>query len=286
MNKLEKTPYLFLFLAIILFVILTLYPIIDVIYLSFHKYNFITEEKEFVGLKEYISCINDYIFKTSIINTLYFSLAATFSQTLLGLGFAILVNRLNRIRKFLIPIIIAPNLLPVVVVISAWKLLMDYDHGLFNYILNSLGFEKVGWLFDPKIIWPSIIIIDTWQWTPVCFLILLAGLQSIPKDLYEAAMIDGASSTSLFSKITLPLLKPHLFLTLLLRSIDTFRIFEKVYLLTGGGPGIATETISTYIFKNGLIFFDLGKASAASVLMTLTIITVGIVYIINIMKRG
>jgi len=284
-KKLEKTPYLFLSLAIILFIFLTLYPIIDVIYLSFHKYDFITGEKEFISLKGYISCIEDPIFRTSIINTLYFSLTATFSQTLLGLGIAILVNRLKRIRKFLIPIVIAPNLLPVVVVVSAWKLLMDYDHGLLNYILKSLGFEKIGWLFDPKIVWPSIILIDTWQWTPICFLILLAGLQSIPKDLYEVAMIDGASSISLFFNITLPLLKPQLFLTLLLRSIDTFRIFEKVYLLTGGGPGIATETISTYIFKNGLIFFELGKASAASVLMTLIIIVVGIFYIMNIMKR-
>ena len=123
------------------------------------------------------------------------------------------------------------------------------------------------WLFDPDIALFSIVLVDVWQTTPLTFLILLAGLQSIQPELYEAARIDGASPRQILMRITLPLLMPHILLAGLLRSVDSFKIFDKVYALTGGGPGQATETLSMYVYRQGFKFFDVGIASAAAVVM-------------------
>ncbi|MEM0377465.1 MAG: sugar ABC transporter permease, partial [Thermofilum sp.] len=223
--------------------------------------------------------LNDEVFRISIFNTLVFSLTATLTQTFLGLAIAVLVNQEIAGRRWIIPLIVLPNMFSVVVVSSMWKLMLDYDTGLVNYILRALGLPPQAWLTSLSLALPSIVLIDTWQWTPICFLIFLAGLQSIPKELYEAAVVDGASPLRTFRSITLPLLKPYIALVLLLRSIDTFRLFDKVYLLTGGGPAHATETISLYIFKAGLVFWEIGKASAASFTMLLIILAVSALYV-------
>jgi multiple sugar transport system permease protein len=157
--------------------------------------------------------------------------------------------------------------------------MLDYDTGLINNIMRFLGLQPLPWLTSVDLALFSIAIIDTWQWTPICFLIFYAGLQSIPRELYDAALVDGASPFRTFISITLPMLKPYLALVLLLRSIDTFRLFDKVYLLTGGGPANSTETISLYIFKTGLVFWDIGKASAASFIMLTLILAISILYI-------
>ena len=264
-------------LALMLFV--TVYPIIGVLYYSLYSYNIITGEFRFSGLNEYIELMRDPIFLISIRNTVVFSIAATGLQTILGLVIAVLVSQRIRGKRYIIPILVLPNMFSVVVVSSMWKLMLDYETGLINYILKFLGFQPLPWLTSMDLALYSIVLIDTWQWTPICFLIFYAGLQSIPRELYEAAMVDGASPIRTFTRITLPMLKPYIALVLLLRSIDTFRLFDKVYLLTGGGPANSTETISLYIFKTGLVFWDIGKASAASFIMLALILTISALYI-------
>lgn len=271
--------------SLLLMILLTVYPILGVFYYSLHSYNMLTGEFKFTGLEEYAALLRDEVFLVSVRNTVTFSLMATFSQMLLGLAMAVLVNQRVRGRRYIIPLLVLPNMFSVVVVSSMWKLMMDYDLGLLNFLLRFLGLPPQPWLTSVNLALPSIVLIDTWQWTPICFLIFYAGLQSIPRELYEAALVDGAPPLRVFRSITLPLLKPYIALVLLLRSIDTFRLFDKVYLLTGGGPAHATETLSLYIFKTGLVFWDIGMASAASFLMLVLVLALSIVYVREVILR-
>jgi len=276
-------PFLLILPALAVLLFVTVYPIASVLYYSLHSYNIITGEFRFTGFQEYLDLFRDPVFQVSVRNTLIFSLAATFLQTLLGLSIAVIVNQEIRGKRYLVPLIVLPNMFSAVIVSSMWKLMLEYDTGLVNHILRAMGLQPLPWLTSIDLALLSIVIIDTWQWTPICFLILYAGLQSIPKELYEAALVDGAPPYRTFLHITLPLLKPYITLVLLLRSIDTFRLFDKVYVLTGGGPAHATETISLYIFKTGLVFWDIGKASAASFLMLILILAVSAFYIKKVM---
>ena len=275
----RRLSFLLILPAMAMLIFVTAYPILGTLYYSLHKYNLITGEFKYTGLQEYAELLSDDVFLVSVRNTVLFSLAATLAQTLLGLAIAVLVNQEIRGKRWIIPLIVLPNMFSVVVVSSMWKLMLDYDTGLVNYLLRALGLPPQAWLTSLSLALPSIVVIDTWQWTPICFLIFYAGLQSIPRELYEAALVDGASPFTTFRRITLPLLKPYVALVLLLRSIDTFRLFDKVYLLTGGGPAHATETISLYIFKTGLVFWEIGKASAASFLMLLIILAISALYV-------
>ncbi|MEZ0346108.1 MAG: sugar ABC transporter permease [Infirmifilum sp.] len=275
----KRISFFLIFPALFILLFDTVYPILGTFYYSLHRYNLITGEFRFTGLQEYVELLSDDVFLASVRNTVMFSLAATVAQTLLGLGIAVIMNQRIRGKRWLIPLLVLPNMFSAVVVSSMWKLMLDYDTGLVNYVLRALGLQPQPWLTSLNLALPSIIVMDTWQWTPICFLIFYASLQSIPRELYEAALVDGASPFRTFRSITLPLLKPYIALVLLLRSIDTFRLFDKVYLLTGGGPAHATETISLYIFKSGLVFWEIGKASAASFLMLLIILAVSILYV-------
>lgn len=271
--------FLFLLPALILIVFLTVYPLARVFYLSFYRYNPIRRVERFVGFANYLRLFSDRFFLTGLKNTFLFSVGATVTEVLLGLGLALMFNVKFRGRKLFLPLVIFPMMFSTMVICAIWRSMYHYDYGIFNYALRSLGFEPVKWLINKDLALWSVVLVDIWQWTPMAFLILLAGLQSIPGELYEAARVDGATGTRLFRHITLPLLRNHIFLALLLRSIDTFKIFDKVYALTGGGPGTATETISFYIYRQGFTYFNMGRASAAAVVMFLAVSAVSLIYI-------
>jgi len=265
--------------ALVIVVLLTIYPVISVVYTSLHQYHYIQGTKNYVGFKNFIRLVNDKFFLISIRNTFEFAVLSTFSELLVGLGLALLFKDRFFGRRYLLPIVIIPMLLSTMVVCATWRILYHYNYGLINYIIRTLGLGGVGWLTNKSIVMESIVLVEIWQWAPLSFLILLAGLQSIPDELYEAARVDGAAGIRILWHITLPLLKPQVLLVVLLRSIDTFKLFDKVYALTGGGPGNATETISYYIYREGFTYFHLGRASAASVVMLLIVVTISAMYI-------
>ncbi|MCK4309411.1 MAG: sugar ABC transporter permease [Candidatus Atribacteria bacterium] len=272
--------FIILLPSLIIIIILTLYPLINVLYLSFHRYSYITGTKYYVGLVNFIRIFNDRYFLKGLENTLKFSFFATFFELLAGFGLALLFNLRFRGKKYLLPIVILPMMLSTMVISATWRAMYHYDYGIINYILKYLGIgDGVKWLIDRNIAMGSVIIVDIWQWTPFAFLILLAGLRSIPDDLHEAARVDGAGAAQVFRHITLPLLKSHILMVVLLRTIDTLRIFDKVYALTRGGPGTATVTMSYYIYREGFTYFNLGRASAASVIMLVVVIIVSSLYI-------
>ncbi len=257
--------------SVLLMVWLTVYPVLDVLHLSFYDYNYITDVKAFIGLKNFRQLFSSTLFQDSFRNTLVFSLCATLLEVALGLFLALVFDGSFPAKKQFMTVIIFPMMLSTMVVSAIFKTLYHQDIGLFNHLLTSLGLEPVGWLIDPAWALSSIILVDIWQWTPFAFILLQASLQSIPHEVFEAAQIDGANYPQMVRKITLPILFGQIMLVAMLRTIDTFKLFGKVYALTQGGPGNATETLSTFIYREGFSYFNLGKAATAS-LVTLSIV--------------
>lgn len=265
----RRAQILLLLPAVVLLLSLSLYPLLSVFYFSLLDYDYTTGARSFIGFANYGYLLNDPFFLISVRNTVVFSVVSTLSQVSLGLLFALLLNRRFPGRALVVPMVVFPMMISTMVVSSIWRAWYHYDYGFLNNLLESVGLARVPWLFNPDLALYSVALVDLWQWTPMAFLILLAGLQSIPSEIYEAADIDGASGASRLFYITMPLLSGHLYLALLLRTVDTLKIFDKVYALTGGGPGLATETITTYIYREGFKFFSVGSASAASIVMLL-----------------
>jgi len=282
----NRTALVLLLPAAILMAGLTLYPLGRSLALSFFVTEYGFDGARFVGLLNYERLFSDRFFLRAIRNTVSFTLLATLGELALGLGLALLVNRGFRGRKALIPVLVAPFILSTMVVTAIWSAWFHYDFGYLNNLLRAVGLEGVEWLSSPRIALYSLVLVDIWQTTPLVFLILLAGLQSIDPALYEAARLDGAGRGRILWTITLPLLLPHLMLAALLRSIDSFKIFDKVYALTGGGPGQATETLSMFLFRQGFRFQEMGAASATAMVMVAIAAVLAGVYAAMILRGG
>ncbi len=285
----EKNGGIFFYMIIapaVLFMIwLTVYPVINVIYLSFFDYDFFSGTKNFAGIENYLQVIGDKLFQRAFLNTMVFSVSATIAEVSLGTLLAFIFYRQFRGKKLFMTIVIFPMMLSTMVVCAVWRILYHYDIGLLNYLVSSSGLEPVGWLINKNMAMISIIIVDIWQWTPFAFIIMNAAMSSIPSEIFEAAQIDGAGSFKTAFKITLPILTSQIFLILMLRTIDTFKLFGKVYALTQGGPGNSTETVSYYIYREGFSYFNMGKASAASLCVLLVIASFSFIYIRQIFQE-
>lgn len=278
--------YLILLPAFAVIVFLTVYPVLQVFINSFYKYNYLESIRLPYGLRNYAEIIKDALFQTSFVNTLIFTFVATAAEVALGIFLALLFYGLFPGKRTATIIIIFPMLVSTMVVSAVWSTLYQFDMGLFNYLLRAVGLPPVGWLSDPNMALYSVIIVDIWQWTPFAFVIVQAGLLSIDREVFEAASIDGAGFFQSVFRITIPILWSQILIVVLLRTIDTFRIFDKVYALTGGGPGNSTETVSYYIYREGFVYFNLGRASTASMYTLVVIALIAIVYIRQILKEG
>jgi multiple sugar transport system permease protein len=206
----------------------------------------------------------------------------------LGLALALLLDSQIRARWLWRSLFLLPMILPPVVVGVIWRLIYNPNFGVLNGALQLFGVDttQLTWLADPSVALLSIILVDVWEWTPFVFLILLAGLQAIPEEPYEAARMDGSSGWQTFRHITLPLLRPAILVAVLLRTMDLLRIFDQVFILTQGGPGGVTETISLYIYKTAFRFFDFGYAAAMSLALLLVTVVLSQIYIRLLQRRG
>jgi multiple sugar transport system permease protein len=247
--------------------------------------NFVTNVRSFVGLANYTQIIKEELFQRSFFNTLIFTLVASFSEVILGVLLAFLLQRRFWGKRVANLIIIFPMIISTMVICAVWQIFYHFEIGLFNFVLAKIGMQPVGWLTDQRVALFSIILVDIWQWTPFAFLIIQAGIGSIPSDVFEAAQIDGARGSQINLKITLPILWSQIILVLMLRTLDTFRLFDKVYALTGGGPVNSTQTLSFFIYREGFTFFNFGRASAASVITLLVVGFLALFYIRNLLTE-
>ncbi|HYY58058.1 MAG TPA: sugar ABC transporter permease [Pyrinomonadaceae bacterium] len=263
-------PYLLVGPAVLVLLALSIYPLLYAVRVSFQTGVGRSAQWTF---RNFARLASDGFFLSALSHTLVYAVAALAFEFLLGLGLALLLNREMRGRSLWRATLLVPLMLPPVVVGVVWRLMLNPNFGAINGTLKSMGLdtESLTWTASPRLALASVIAVDVWQWTPFVFLVLLAGLQAIPQEPYEAARIDGSSSWQTFRHITLPLLKPAILIALLLRTMDLLRVFDQIFILTEGGPGFATETISLYIYRAAFRFGNFGYAAAMSfVLLGLT----------------
>ncbi len=278
--------YLLLAPTVLLLLAFTLYPYLYALRISFYAFQY-GRPTVFIGLTNYERMLADQTFWQSMARTLLFSLVVVLVELVLGLVLALLANREIRFRGAIRTALMQPMVLAPVVVAIVWRLLYNQESGLLNYILdNILHLGRASWLGDPKLAFLSIVILDVWQWTPFMFLVLLAGLQSIPVELYEAAHVDGATGLQVLGYITLPLLNPTILVGLLVRTVDALRMFDQVFLLTQGGPGTTTEFISLFLYKTAFKFSQMGYASALLLVLFVVTIVIALFYIRLLGRSG
>jgi multiple sugar transport system permease protein len=238
-------------------------------------------------LENFARLARDSFFLDALGHTFIYASVALTLEFLLGLTLAVLLNSQLRGRSLFRAALLVPMMLPPVVVGVVWRLMLNPNFGAINGTLKGAGVntESLTWTASPRLALASIIAVDVWQWTPFMFLILLAGLQAIPQEPYEAARVDGSSAWQTFRHITLPLLKPAILIALLLRTMDLLRVFDQIFILTEGGPGFATETVSLYIYRTAFRFFDFGYAAAMSFVLLLLTNIISLLYIRLLQRR-
>ncbi|TLD40427.1 MAG: Maltose/maltodextrin ABC transporter, permease protein MalF [Candidatus Jettenia ecosi] len=273
-----KLAYLFLLPGILLILAFSFIPFIDTIITSFQSAKLILPKERFAGFDNYQDIVIDTRFWYSLFITLFYTFVSICLEAILGLCFALIMNRLSPRSSFLRVLILIPWTIPTVVTARIWQWMFDYNLGIINYLFEILGLYRVNWLGKPFLAFFSIVIADVWKTAPFVAIIVLAGLSAIPQEIYKASAIDGANSWQRFRYITLPLILPIVGVAILFRAIDALRIFDLVYVLTGGGPGGSTETLSVYAYK--LFFYkgDFGQGAATSVIILLLVAGFGYFY--------
>jgi multiple sugar transport system permease protein len=253
--------------ALVLLLALSVLPLINLFATSFFTVSWSGGHSTSTpaGLANYQALAGDTLFRAGLANTVLFALFAVGGQMLCGFALAVLCTGVTRGRVLYRTIFILPILVPGIVVGAIWKLLFNFDFGLVNQAIGLVGFDPVNWLGSPSIALPSVIFVDIWHWTPFCFLLFLAGLQSLPQDVYEAARIDGASAWQELIYVTLPMMLPTIMVTFAFRLVLAFKVFDEVYLLTGGGPGTATQVVSYTLYQRFFREDQTGYGSAMSV---------------------
>jgi multiple sugar transport system permease protein len=278
-NKGKRVGYWFIMPAVITLILLVTYPLLYGVYLSFFNTNLINRW-DFVGLEHYISIFSDTKFLKSIWLTLQYTFWVVVGHFVVGMILALTLNLNLKGQTFFRVILILPWLFPEVVVALLWKWLFNPMYGLINAALLNLGWidQPVSWLGQEKIAFAAVIIVSIWKGFPMVMMLLLAGLQNISKDLYEAASIDGATRFKAFRYVTIPGLMPVLSVTLILDTVWWFKHFNMIWILTAGGPGNATNVVSIDIFKQAFEYFQFGPASAMAVMVFFICFLIGYVY--------
>jgi len=276
--------------AVIVLAILSIYPFVYLIRMSFMNFPLTPEAKPvFIGLRNWIKIFNDPFFTVSWMLTVKYYSVALSLQIVLGTFIAVVISEIKILRNAATFMLIAPMFLAPVLVGLVWRFLLNETYGIYFYIAEELNFfgllENLGlsvrnsFFASRTLALPSIILIDTWQWTPLIVLIMLAGINSISPELLEVASIDGANFYQKFRFVTFPLLKSAFIVALLIRTMDLVRWFTKIYIITRGGPGDATKIVGMRTYEVGFRFYDLGRASAMALTILAFSIILGIIFV-------
>lgn len=249
------------------------FPLLYALYISFHDFIISQGGIGAFNWTNYFDIFKDKQLLGASKNTVILTLSVVTLEFLIAFGLALLLNN-KRIkgRNVFLLILLIPMLMPPITVGLIWRLLLHPELGIINYSLGLVHLPQPAWLGDPSLAMITVIIVDIWHETSFLILILLAGLTALPDELYEAAMIDGANTTQKFRYLTIPLMMPTILVAILIRLIAALKTYDLIYILTRGGPGVSTETISYYIYRVAFVFLDMGKSSAMSFLLLLLIV--------------
>jgi multiple sugar transport system permease protein len=259
--------------AVVLFAALTAYPALNLLRMSVSTITWKgnADYWSFTPRQNVEALLSDPSLSPAVVNTLVFVVVAVAVEMIVGLALALLVGAMTRGKGLLRTIMIVPILVPPVAIGSMFKLMFNYDFGLFNQLLAFAGLGPVSWLGSTSLALWSVVLVDIWHWVPFVFLILFAAVDGLPRDVLEAGRVDGATRVQLLRHVTLPLLMPAITVALLFRAILAFKAFDEVFLLTGGGPGTASELLSLHLYR---VFFEQNQLGYGAMLSVLTIVAI------------
>ena len=284
----RRTHYYFILPSLLVILAVAVYPILHCFYLSLQRIDLKLPHlgQTFIGIDNYRSLVGNVRFWKALSNTFLFTGGSVTLELLLGIGIALVMHMRFRGRGLFRASVLVPWAVPTVVAGMMWAWIYNDQYGVFNHLLAQLGVIDgyIAWLGTKNTAMFSLIFADVWKTTPFMALLLLAGLQMIPDELYESAKVDGAGTLARFFRITLPLLTPTIAVALLFRTMDAFRIFDLVFVLTQGGPGNSTETMSLYAYKHLFSYLEFGYGSALAVVTFLCVGVMSAVYLL-IMRR-
>ncbi len=277
----------FLVPAIAILLVTSVFPLLYSLYLSAFQYNMLMPgvEPKFIGLKNYINAFANKEFLYSLRVSLTYVFASVSIEFVLGFAIAFLVTAKIKALPVIRVTLLLPLMMTPVVAGILWRFLFNPEYGVINFLLSRLGGEKLTWLATSQLAFRAIIIVEVWQQLPVVIFVLAAGIASLPGVVYESADIDGANWWQKFVNITLPLLRPVIAVILLLRVMDCFKIFDVIYTLTYGGPGKSTEVVGLFIYKEGLKFFQIGRATAMSWIFLVIVLAISSFFMREVWKE-
>ena len=267
--------------SVVAVALLMAFPVGYTLYMSVHSwYASSVTSPHFIGLENFRRAfVEDDRFRNALWLTVYFTALATALQLVLGVSLALVLNRPFRGKGLVRSIFLLPMVATPVAIALVWMMMYNPTLGVMNYLVGLVGLGPYRWVSNAAIVVPALAVVDTWEWTPLITLITLAGLATLPIEPYESALIDGASVTQMFWRITLPLLRPTIIVALLFRAIDCLKTFDIIYVMTQGGPGFASETLNVYTFQVGLFYFHIGYASSLLVILFALVLGVSLLLI-------
>jgi len=263
-NEQTRTALLALLPSFVIFCVFTLYPVFHSLYLSFFNVSLISSSRSFVGWNNYAALIKNPTFQKAVLNTVIYTLGVVPVGIMLSLFAAVLLNNKLKFRGLFRTAFFTPVVTSMVAVAIVWSWMLEPNYGLINSLLSKIGIAGPGWLTDPKWALPSVILLSIWKNLGYNMVIFLAGLQDIPRDIYESADIDGATPVQKFIYITLPLLRGPLGFAAIVSVIKSMQVFGQIYVMTGGGPANSTMVIVYYLYQQAFEFYRLGYASAVA----------------------
>jgi len=286
----QKLPWLFIAPALILIMAITLYPLIYSLAISFQDFdiNRATTETKFVGLDNYINLTKDPLFWNSLKLSVIYVVGSVAGSLILGFGLALLLDRELHGITVLRSLLIIPMVVTPVSIGLTWRMMFSSQIGIINVILSMLGLPTSLWIESTKTALLSVMLVDIWEWTPFMFLIILAGLRSLPVSPFESAMVDGTNAWQRLRYLTIPMLRPVLYVAIILRTVDALRIFDQVFLMTRGGPAQATDLFSLFVYRVGFKLSHMSYAAALSwvLLLISTVLLILFVNSTGMLKKG
>ncbi len=277
-----KMGYLFLMPAVIFILIFIFASIIYSFYMSFFDWELfdLGKDKVFVGLANYLRMFDDEVFGISLKNTLVIVIVCLLSETTLGFLIALTLSTINRKMRIVQSIILLPMITSPVIVGLIWRYIYDPQFGILNYFLkNTLGIADLAWLGNSSLSLTSVMIVDIWQMTPFVVLVLYAAMMGMSESRIEAARVDGATFWQIVRFVVLPSITPMIAFVMLIRSMDLFKIFDTIYVMTKGGPGYSTETLALYTYKTAFSHYNMGYAMSLSIITLVCIASISLIYI-------
>jgi multiple sugar transport system permease protein len=275
-KRLAPNYWPFVIPALVVVLAVIVFPWAFTIWMSGNEWT-LGQPRSFVGLANYERLWGDPRFWESLGHTLWYTLLSVVMPLFLGTLAALVFDTRFPWRGFLRGIFVMPMMATPVAIALVWTMMFHPQLGVLNYLLSLVGIPAQEWIFNPNTVIPSLVAVETWQWTPLVMLIVLGGLASLPRDPFESAEIDGANAWQKFYHLTLPMIAPFIMVAAIIRTIDALKSFDIIYAMTQGGPGTASETINIYLYNTAFAYYDIGYSSAMAIIFFIIIVALSLI---------